>query len=141
MEFTKNKLWAKVISIKDNSALGVTADGKYVLIPVRAFGAESLLIGDFISFVPEPPTPRVAKILREGKPDISIDYHARNPWIESRSMRAWKDLLILIRPRTRAPLPWEIQESSITAEGNQESPKQPETLGCNGVEGFQLQEK
>lgn len=141
MEFTKDNLWAKVISIKEKSALGVTADGKYVLIPVRAFGAETLLIGDVIFFSPEPPAPRVAKLLEEGRPDTPISYYARDPRIFARSMRAWKDLLILIRPRTRAPLPWEIQKSTVTAEGNQESPNQPETLGCTEIEGFTLQEK
>lgn len=109
----RQRVWAKVISIRDTTALGVTADGKYVLIPARHQTMDSLLIGDFVSFSPDQPS---------GQPifdtKYKVEFFARDPFIEARSMRAWKELLLLIRPRLRGPKPQEHQhESSITLNG------------------------
>jgi hypothetical protein len=84
------RIWAKVISIKETTALAKTSDEKLAIVPTRHQLMADLQLGDIVSFTPE--TPRNGGVDPQGK-GLNIEFFARDPFIEAVSLRAHKMLV------------------------------------------------
>jgi len=84
------RIWAKVISIKETTALAKTSDEKLAIVPTRHQLMADLQLGDIVSFTPE--APRGGGADPQGK-GVVIDFFARDPYIEAVSLRSYKTIL------------------------------------------------